>query len=269
MTMVAGTECYNADATPITARGVTYNGAELDEALGSSVASILWDDAGVIDLNVILSSVVTTDFSEGSVRRILSSQPTPENWRIGEGLAEAFLIEHRNCEFPWPSGRDLRNPRSSPAGTDLVGFQKFYGAVKNCRFAFGEVKTSGQEAWPPAVVDGRHGLVKQIEGLRDTTDVKDNLVKYLGHHAQGSDWLSSYQDAARRYLANPNDISLFGVLIRDVEPKADDLSKRASDLASRCPSETSIELRAMYFPSNTIDTLAQRAVRIKNDHAHN
>jgi len=270
MTMAAGTECYNADTTPITARGVTYNETELDEALGSSVASILWDDAGTVDLNAILSSVVTTDFSESSVRRILSSQPTPQNWRVGEGLAEAFLTEHRNCEFPWPSGRDLRNPRSSPAGTDLVGFQKFDSTVENCRFAFGEVKTSSQEAWPPTVVDGRnHSLIKQIEGLRDTPDIKDNLVKYLGHHAQGADWLSTYQSAAKRYLANPNDVSLFGVLVRDVEPKAEDLSKRASDLASGCPSGTSIELRAMYFPASTIDTLAQRAVRIKNNHGHN
>lgn len=269
MTMVVGTECYNADTTPIMARGVTYSEAELDEALGSSVASILWDDAGMVDLDAILSSVVTTEFSEGSVRRILSSQFTPENWRVGEGLAEAFLAEHRDCEFPWPSGRDLKNTRSIPAGTDLVGFQKFDGAIKTCRFAFGEVKTSGQKMWPPAVVDGRHGLVKQIEGLRDAPSVKDNLVKYLGHHAQGSDWLSLYQDAAKRYLANPNDISLFGVLVRDVEPKADDLSKRTSELASGCPTETSIELRAMYLPENAIDTLAQRALRIKENHGNN
>lgn len=269
MTMAAGTECYNADAAPITARGATYTEAELDEALGTSVGSIIWDETGVVDLDAVLSSLVTTDFAEGSVRRILSNQPTPENWRVGEGLAEGFLTEHRNCEFPWPSGRDLRNPRSSPAGTDLVGFQKFDGAVDSCRFAFGEVKTSKQKAWPPSVVDGRHGLVEQIEGLRNTTDVKDNLVKYLGHHAQGADWISRYQEAARRYLANPNDVSLFGVLVRDVEPKAEDLSKRATDLASGCPAETSIELRAMYFPENTIDSLAERAVRIKNNHVNN
>jgi len=202
MTMAAGTECYNADVAPITARGAMYTEAELDEALKTSVVSIIWDEPGAVDLRAILSSLVTTDFSEESVKRILSNQTTPENWRVGEGLAEGFLTEHRNCEFPWPAGRDLRNPRSSPAGTDLVGFQKCNGAVDSWRFAFGEVKTSKQKAWPPAVVDGRCGLAEQIEGLRNTPNVKDNLVKYLCYHAQDADWDSHYREAARRYLVN-------------------------------------------------------------------
>jgi len=263
MTMAAGTECYVANVSPVTARGVAYSDRELDDALGESVAPILWDDAGTENLDAILTSIVTTEFSEASIKRVLSSQHTPENWRVGEGLAEAFLTEHRSCEFPWPSGRDLRNPSSSPAGTDLVGFQKIDDIAGSHRFTFGEVKTSEQEAWPPSVVTGRHGLIKQLEALKTSADIKDNLVKYLGHHAQGADWIDRFQCAAKRYLANPSDVSLFGVLVRDVEPKPEDLSKRAVDLASGCPTETSIELRAMYLPRTTIGTLAQRIVRIR------
>lgn len=264
MTMSAGTEVYNADIVPVIARGATYTDAELDAALCGSVSRILWDDDGASDLRSILAGVVTTEFSKESIERILSQQHPPESWRVGESLAEAFLVEHRTCEFPWPSGRDLKNPSASPAGTDLVGFQKTDANVNTHRFAFGEVKTSKEEKWPPGVMNGRHGLKRQLEDLGDSMDVKDALLKYLGHHANGTDWFPHYQSATRRYLANPADVSLFGVIVRDVEPKHSDLSKRAGDLAAGCPAETSIELRAMYLPRKSISTLAERAVKLRD-----
>lgn len=263
MTMAAGTELYNADVAPVTARGASYTDAELDTALGGSVSRILWDDAGTADLQAILVGVVTTDFSDKSAKRVLANRLTPENWRVGEGLAEAVLVEHRDCEFPWPSGRDLKNPSASPTGTDLVGFQNTNAAENPHRFAFGEVKTSEQEAWPPSVMDGRHGLKRQLEDLRDSRDVKDYLVIYLGHHANGTDWLPRYRSAAARYLADPGDVSLFGVLVRDVEPRRQDLAGRADNLAAGCPAGTSIELRAMYLPGKAISSLAQRAVKAR------
>ena len=263
MTIGAGTDIYNADVAPVTARGVSYTDAELDAALSGSVSRVLWDDAGAADLQTILTGMVTTDFSDRSVKRILGSHHAPNNWRVGEGLAEAFLVEHRDCEFPWPTSRDLKNPSASPTGTDLVGFQNTNAAGHAHRFALGEVKTSEQEAWPPSVMDGRHGLKKQLEDLRDSLDVKDSLVKYLGHHANGMDWFPRYQSATTRYLANPSDVSLFGVLVRDVEPKREDLAGRAGDLAAGCPAETGIELRAMYLPRKAINSLAQRAVKAR------
>lgn len=256
--MVAGTEVYNVDSSPVTARGASYTNEELDTAFGGSVSQILQDTAGTEDLQDILTKVVTTEFSESSLRRVLSHRPSPEQWRVGESLAEAFLVEHRDCEFPWPSGRDLRNPAASPAGTDLVGFQKTIDTSNPHRFAFGEVKTSEQKAWPPSVMHGRHGLEKQLESLRDAPEVKDALVCYLGHHVQGTAWAPRYQSAAKRYLANPTDVSLFGVLVRDVEPKKEDLSARATNLSAACPTATGIELRAMYCPSGSIAGFAQR-----------
>jgi hypothetical protein len=263
MTIAAGTESYNADAARVTARGVSYTDADLDAALMGPVSRILWDDAGIADLWAILSSTVATDFSDQSVKRILADRAAPENWRVGESLAEAFLVDHRDCEFPWPSGRDLKNPTASPAGTDLVGFQTTTAAVNSHRFAFGEVKTSDEERWPPSAIYGRTGLKKQLEALRDSTEVKDGLVKYLGHHANGAPWFPRYQSATTRYLADPADVSLFGVLVRDVEPKPGDLASRASGLASGCPEGMSIELRAMYLPRESIGTLAQRASRAR------
>ncbi len=263
MTMAAGTEIYNADVAPVMARGASYTDTELDAAITGSVSKILWDNAGLAEIEAILTSVITTDFSDTSVKRILTNRLSPENWRVGEALAEAFLVERRDCEFPWPSGRDLKNPAASPAGTDLVGFQLTTAETDQYRFAFGEVKTSEEEKWPPGVMHGRHGLKKQLEDLRDSREVKDALVKYLGHHANGTDWLPRYQSAAKRYLANPADVSLFGVLVRDVEPKREDIESRANDLAAGCPAETGIELRAMYLPKQTINSLADRAVRAR------
>ena len=265
MTLVAGTEVYNSDAPPVKARGAVYTEADLDNVLRGSMSHILWDDVGTADLETILSSFVTTDFSEKSIKRILSNSPTPKNWRVGEGLAEAFLVEHRACEFPWPSGRDLKNQNASPAGTDLVGFQKTSASENIHRFAFGEVKTSSQNEYPPGVMHGRNGLKKQLEALRDSTEVKDSLVKYLGFHASNSSWSQIFQSATTRYLANPCDVSLFGMLVRDVEPKKEDLESRARDLSIGCPPETIIELRAMYLPKDKINSLSELALAARRD----
>jgi hypothetical protein len=144
-----------------------------------------------------------------------------------------------------------------------VGFHNTNAAENSHRFAFGEVKTSEQEAWPPSVMDGRHGLKRQLENLRDSRNVKDFLMKYLGFHANGTNWLPRYRSAAARYLADPGDVSLFGVLVSDVEPRREDLAGRAGDLAAGCPCGTSIELRAMYLPGKTISSLVQRAVKAR------
>ena len=154
----------------------------------------------------------------------------------------------------------MRNPNASPAGADLVGFHK-QGATR--RFAFGEVKTSEEEKWPPQVVIGRHGLAKQLEVLRDSDQTKHHLViKYLGHRAKNSSWEIGYKESVVRYFKDSSDVSLFGFLIRDVAPNSADLLSRAKALAKGCPKETSIELSAVYLPPKSICSLAKKT-RIK------
>jgi len=270
MTITAGTEVYNVDSPPVTARGATYNDTELDTALGGSVSHILWDDAGTAALEPVFTSLAETAFEVERVKQILTTRRPVENWRVGEGLAEAFLVEHRKCEFPWPSGRDLKNPSASPAGTDLVGFQQTDEVINPQCFAFGEVKTSDEEIWPPNVTYGRHGLKAQLENLRDSIQVKHDLVLYLGHHAAGVPWLPSYKSATKRYLSNSSDVSIYGILVRDVDPKPEDLQRRAAALAIGCPSKTCVELRAMYLPKGTISSLGERAERAReSSHARN
>lgn len=264
MTIPTGVECYSVGCGPVVACGLTYNEAELTLALDGAVASIIRDDTGDRFLYELLNGIATTDFQRENVDRILTTKRVPEDWRVGEAIAEGYLVEYRACSFPWPAGRDQRNPDSSPAGADLVGFQFTDEEPNQHRFAFGEVKTSSEERWPPQVVNGRHGLVKQLESLRDSLKVKDHLMLYLGHRAPGSDWQHKYEEATSRYLHNPQDVSLFGVLVRDVEPKDGDLRDRAATLADGCPDTTSIELTAIYLPGKSISGIGRR-IRLGRD----
>lgn len=255
MAVSQGTETYVADIAPVRARGLSYTDAELDEALSGDVADVVYDTSGTTGALDLLASVATTDFEAGELRKILEEQTVPEDWRVGEALAQVFLTQHRKCEFPWPASRDLRNPVSSPAGTDLVGFSEMAASVK---FAFGEVKTSGQAQWPPSLMYGRHGLKKQMEELRDSFEVRDALFRYLVLHATGATWEEKFKTAATAYVKSKTNVVLFGVLIRDVVPSADDLKARAAALADSCPADMTIELYGFYMPADSIPTLPTR-----------
>lgn len=255
-----GSDVYNVDAATVVARGVAYTEDEMSASLTERVGDILWDEAGRAELRDLLEGSANTEFEQQRLAEILEADPSLENWRVGEAFAEAYLVDERNCEFPWPGGRDLKSPSASPAGCDLVGFQK---DDTSARMAFGEAKTSDQEQTPPSVVYGRHGLTGQLENLRDSTETKDHLVKYLGFHASGKIWLDTYKAAAKRFLANPEDVSLFGVLVRDIAPNEKDLRGRASALSSTCPASTSIELRALYFPVGSVEHFPQIALKAR------
>lgn len=260
--MPIGKKVYAADFNTVQVQGLAFSRSELTIALKDRVSSILWDESGRTQLKESLANLATTSFATNRLEKAINRIPSIKDWQVGEALAEAYLVDHRNCEFPWYSARDLRNPEASPAGADLVGFQQDKDAV---RFAFGEVKTSTEEKWPPQVVNGRHGLAKQLEDLRDSEEIKGHLViLYLGHRASNTSWYSKYRLATARYLKNPADVSLFGFLIRDVNPHQNDLKNRATCLANKCPSETSIELRALYLPTQSIAKLAGQVTKIKN-----
>jgi len=242
-----------------------YTADELATALEGPAGEIIRDDAGNVTVEEILVGVADTGFAQEGVRRIVSSNRAPEDWRVGEALAECRLRDGHECSFPWPAGRDQKNPDSSPPGADLVGFQKTTRKDHPHRFAFGEVKTSNEEKWPPQVMYGRHGLIQQLESLRDQVDVKNHLVKYLTHRASNASWLPQHKEAARRYLADPTDVSLFGVLVRDVTPKDDDLRTRAKAMAKGCPKLTSVHLTAMYLPPKSIDGIGKRVRLTKEE----
>ncbi len=222
---------------------------------------MLRDNEGISSLGSILASLAATDFDRSRLDEILQAgRAVPNPWQIGEAMAEAYLETHEQCSFPWPSTRDLRNPQASPAGADLVGFCQTGPAA---RFAFGEVKTSADPSRPPSVVTGRHGLIRQLEGLRDHGGKRNALVLYLGHRAPGQEWESDYKQAFRLYLADASAVALYGFLIRDVQPDRRDLSDLTDRLASGCPESTWIGLYALYLPVGCLAELPGRWTAIQ------
>jgi hypothetical protein len=263
MTIALGTECYNVDSGTVVARGHSYLPEELQAALDGPVSATIRDDAGHAAVADLLHGLAETGFEHENVERILTHHDPPEGWRVGEAIAECYLTDHRICTFPWPAGRDQRNPDSSPTGADLVGFHHTGSHGSPCRFAFGEVKTSSENRFPPSTMYGRNGMVQQLETLRDDELSKYHLVTYLAHRAPGKTWQPQFEHSAKAYLIDSTDVSLFGVLVRDVSPNSLDLHTRAETLAEGCPSHTSIELFAIYLPNGSIPALGKRVILSK------
>jgi hypothetical protein len=168
-----------------------------------------------------------------------------------------YLVNNKKCVFPWPDGRDERKSGSSLPGADLVGF---HNDGTNDRFAFGEVKTSSANEYPPGTMHGRTGLKQQMEDLRNKPNIRKDLVKYLAHRATDANWKDNFKHAASRYIKDTNDVRVFGLMIRDVAPHEDDLRVRVNKLGNGCPQNMEMELLAIYLPQGTISTLSEKVV---------
>lgn len=253
----AAVTCYTLGALPVTGVGLSMSHAQLDAALSGPVAEIAFDDVGMKQVESLLATLADTDFAQENLKALLASDHKPENWRVGEALAECYLCEGHGCYFPWPDSRDERKQGSSLPGADLVGFHHDAGID---RFAFGEVKTSSEAQHPPGAVYGRHGLKQQLEDLRDRREIRDGLVRYLAHRAVNAPWRERFQSASSVYLKNTCNVRIFGLLVRDVPPHQDDLRARVTNLNQNCPHELTIELTAIYLPAASIVSLSSRVV---------
>ena len=261
MSIVAGTIEYQIGTEPVTGCGFSYTSDELDDALSDPVTGVVYDDSGNADIEELLAGLAETDFERGEVERILSDGDPPEDWRIGEALAESYLVHQKDCFFPWPDGHDERKTGSSLPGADLVGFQS---NGEDDVFAFGEVKTSFEDKYPPGTTYGRTGLKQQLEDLKDDVKIKDDLVKYLAYRAINSSWRSRYQSAARNYIQNKTNVRIFGFMVRDVEPSHYDLYARVSKLSKNQHNDMVIELLALYLPHGSISQLSDKVVEFRD-----
>jgi len=257
MMVAAGKVVYEHGATPCSGTGLAWSLEELDAALDERVSSLIFDDEGKVEIEQILIPLAETEFEQDKVHEILSGPDKVEDWRVGEAIADAYLTDHRRCHFPWPDGRDERKSGSSLPGADLVGFRT---DEKGDCFAFGEVKTSSKAKYPPGVMHGQTGLKQQLEDLRDREDIRHDLFLYLGHRAKNASWLGRFKEAGSRYLGNPSDVHLYGVLIRDVKPYGDDLRACVQSLAKDCPGGMRIELLALYLPAGKISGIGSALV---------
>lgn len=200
-----------------------------------------------------LLALATTDMERDTVREILEASPPPLDWAIGEAMAECLLEGEYGAVWPWNENRDLKTPRASLPGADIVGFIGDGGEV---RFLFGEVKTSSDAKTPPGVMSGRSGLAHQIDTLRSDVSVLRNLIIYLGSRCKGTPFEASYQKAASKLISSGGkDIELVGILLRDTKPHEDDLRTRGQAL-SKHPAPPRVRLDCWYMPRPISDWVA-------------
>ncbi len=252
---------YELGDAPCSGVGLQWSNEELKSALQGEVAAALFDDEGKANIEAILATSAQTDFAQDGLRRILEDPEKIKNWKVGEAIAETYLTKHRSCNFPWPDSRDERKSGSSLPGADLVGFARVDDG--DC-LAFGEVKTSSERRYPPGAMYGRTGSEKQLENLRDSEAIRDDLVRYLCHRAESAWWRAQFEHSVGRYLRDKSDIQLFGFLVRDVEPHGNDLKSRVDSLATGCPEATRIELLALYLPIGSLNAIGEQAISMRS-----
>jgi len=106
-------------------------------------------------------------------------------------------------------------------------------------------------------------LKRQLEDLKDSAKIKDDLFKYLGYRASTAVWNVHYQEAAKKYLGSKTNVRIFGFLVRDVKPHQDDLRVRVNKLAEDVHADMKIELLAVYMPEGSIATLSSKVMNYR------
>jgi hypothetical protein len=265
MPVAKGAEVFNADSAPVTARGFQYNHAELEEARTERLPAILSDGEGLAAIADVCGGLELTNFGASALLGALQPFPQEDHsqgWREGEALAEAWLVDHEQCEFPWSFNRDLRHHRASMPGAEFVGFT---GDDSTARFAFGQVKTSKEQKSPPQVVtNGAKSLVNQMLDLRDDSSIKTTLFRYLAYRAPSAHWQGKFRSAAKIYLnSGALGISIFGVLVRDTVPTPSDLASAAAKLSQDIHVETRVKFSGLYLPSGAIASGPQHKKRVR------
>lgn len=227
--------------------------AALNGFLQGPVAARLNDAQGRESLAEHLQGLSLTGMGQDALQAVLAAEvPEARAWAAGEALAEAVLEEQHGVTFPWNTERDKRNPFASLPGADIVGFQQ-NGASH--RLALGEVKSSSEAKWPPQVMSGRSGgMAHQLDTLATNLTMIWQLLKWLLPRVKGTKYEPAFDAACTRYLnSGHRDLVLFGVLVRDQKPDANDLQKHGKDLAGRLRSPTCCKLMALYLPWSLSD----------------
>lgn len=244
---------YETRDRQVSWRGISMNeGKEFDSFMTGDVSSRLQDEEGTNDFKATLRSLATTGFAQNSLNEILSAESVEErDWAVGEAIAEAYLTRQHNVNWPWNMDRDKRTPKASLPGADLVGFEI---DGEDIRLALGEVKTSGEAATPPGVMNGRGGMKHQIDDLATDLRLVVQLLKWLLPRCKGSKHQSYFNVAVSLFLNSGNKaVALFGVLIRDTKPNELDLKARGHALAATVHTPATCQLVALYLPLTIAD----------------
>lgn len=198
------------------------------------------------ELAAELAALATTSMASQAVEDLISADSAPLDWQVGEAMAEVLLEREHGAYWPWNSASDLKTPRASLPGADLVGFAlEDDGAV----LLFGEVKSSNDANRPPGVVYGRSGLITQIENLTTRKDLVWSLLQWLHARCKTEPNRTYFEQASARYVnSGGTDYRVVGCLLRDIEPGESDLLNRGRALGSKFVAPLEGNLIAWYLP---------------------
>jgi hypothetical protein len=187
----------------------------------------------------VFDKEITTSFSEDiealklegfdtSALQACIDEPYPDATigDIGEGIADLFLMEHIGAELPTNRRRDLRTPKGSLPGADVVGYLPV--PPDDVHFLFGEIKASGQATYPPGVMYGNDGMPAQIERLATVKSIRRQLFHYLKSRSSDAHGRQRFTAALKSLTLDK--YSLVGVLVRDTLPNENDVKSAASSL---------------------------------------
>ena len=226
-----GKTIYKQTHNDMCIQGISYNAIDLKQSI-KIVANTCFDTLEQNKFEDYMLSLSDTGFDP-----ITTVIPNIRDWQVGEGFAEAYLTAHFSCNFPWSNKRDQKNYESSLTGADLVGFHKH-------QFAFGETKTSREKQHPPQVTSKlKDGLNTQLKKLCHDSDGRWTLIHYLFYREKNT---TKYKEACKAYLKDSKDFYVFGVLVRDTDPKIEDWNYLKGHLKSHAPDKVS--LVALYLP---------------------
>jgi hypothetical protein len=246
---------YGDHAINASYKGVML-GNGFEEYLASRVKDRLYDVQGTEELVDEFGDIVETGFEKEILVDVFRVDLNPDSWKIGEALAECYLEDHEGVRFHYNDIRDAKNPKASFHGADLVGFVDVNGETI---FLFGEVKTSSDRSSPPQVLYGRSGMVQQLEDIKNNSEKRKSLIRWLGFKVNNlSDehpFKIDYKNALTVYLNyDQKKIKLVGILVRDTEPLESDVKSRYEKLKDNLQKEMCLELFALYIPIS-IDNL--------------
>lgn len=245
------TQAYPAAGVTQCWRGVSIDDAdEFDVYLRGPVWERVNDAEFEVNLVQDLQALATTDMATQTLESLLSSGVAPQDWEIGEAMAECLLSDEVGAVWPWNENRDRKTPKASLPGADIVGF---LGEGDETTFLFGEVKTSSNAETPPGVMKGRSGLAHQIDTLATAKSHHFTLMKWLRARCTTDELFARFRTATQRYLnSEGKDFAIIGVLLRDTVAHQDDLRTRGQTFGAG-PIQPRIRLDAWYTPRPIAD----------------
>jgi len=223
------------------------DGVDFRAFLQGPVSARLNDTEGDKDFTEFLQGLSLTNMGQANLKEVLNAKvPETRDWAAGEALAEAVLIAQQAVVLPWNTERDKRNPFASLPGADIVGFQRDGSSY---RLALGEVKCSSEATSPPQVMYGKSGMTYQLDTLAHNLETIYQLLKWLFPRVKNTKHEIAFQEACVCYFnSDLRDLALFGILVRDQEPRESDLEARGRHLANHLQAPTRCHLIALYLP---------------------